>query len=386
MSTIMSDVDTQQSLTHALVSDKFARAVDLSNSAWNQTLAYLNALQNVAITPVMPNVDIDMEHTPIDITTDFEARRPSPPSDESLTLREPTRPVLETLLTLEMLDFPRTTLETIRSNTLARIANELVEGSTGLNADVEQAIFDRARGRKDLNNQAKYEEAENYFASRGFELPPGALVGRLNEIIIESLREDADLNNDILVEQARLAQENSRFILEKAVSTVNEIEMNHVNSILSYNKNVIDKYVAELEAYKNELLAESTRLETILKVYLGQVEAFKAEAQVAAVEVEVQAKIVELKIKQAQITAELAIKEAEIGIEQARLLHSITLDAVKAGAQVSAQITASALSSVNASASVGFSGGASESVNYGESFSWDMTKDVPDVKYLHNIG
>lgn len=87
---------------------------------------------------------------------------------------------------------------------LARLIADLTTGATGLDPIVEQAIWDRADDRLTVVEAAQQTEIEEYFASRGFPLPPLAMAARLQEHINERARSRNDLNDKILIQSSEL--------------------------------------------------------------------------------------------------------------------------------------------------------------------------------------
>lgn len=337
--------------TNEIVATKFQEARNYAQEAWVVAENYLSdlsgTLKNLATD--IPTINID--YTPVDISgiiADINSQKPET-ADLSYSIDEFIPPVLP-----ELENIPAILTDMIAA-VEAKFNKRLVEGSTGLDATVEAAIWARARSRQELENAKRYRDVENYYASRGFSIPPGALSGQLNELLIEFARNDSYLNNDIMVEQARLAQANENTTLELATKYVLDRILNNANIIIASNKNKVDNFMAQVEMYKMQVQTELTRLEAVTKVYITQLEAYKTEVQVAGIEIEAKIKPLELAMKQLGITSEIELKEAELNAENIRSIYGMQVEVVKAGAQVTAQLAASAMSSVNASATMGSS-------------------------------
>jgi len=343
--------------TSDIVTNRFNEAREYAEASWNLASNYLAelsaTLRDLSVT--IPTISVDLDQVDIgSIVSDLNAQKPTP-ADLSYDIDvfvAPAVPALEEIPVI-LTDM----LATIED----KLTTRLVDGSTGLGADVEAAIWARARSRQELENIRKYREVEQYYASRGFSIPPGALSGQLNELLVEFARNDSYLNNDIMVEQARLAQTNENVSLELATKYALDRLLNNANIIIASNKNKVDNFLAQAEMYKTQITTELTRLEAVSKVYITQLEAYKTEAQVAAIEIESKIKPLELAVKQAGIAADVELKEAELNAENLQRIYGLQVEVVKAGAQVTAQLAASAMSSVNASATLGSSSSDSSS-------------------------
>lgn len=376
---ILDQVNAGASNASAFVAARFSQAASYSSAAWANALNYLGMLSALVIDVNMPDVDIRYVGQEANITTDITATRPEPPTLTDIAMSLPVFPQIEDFMTFPAIEFPVSLMNSNSTELFTQLLAKLKAGGTGLGADIEQNIWDRARSRAELENAQKYTEVENYFSSRGFNLPVGAMGGRLNEIVIEIARNDSYLNNDIAVEQARLAQTNTQFILQQVAATVSDYTKNAMSVVVAYNQNVISKYVAQLDGYKTVVQKEVSRIESLLKRFAAMVEEYRVDGNIATAEMEIALKQMALRVDEAKIQAELLLKEAEIEIEKAKMKYGIQVEAIKAGGQISAQIAASALSSVNASAQYGFSAGAQE----GAHASWDETKSVHSFQHTY---
>jgi len=273
-----------------------------------------------------------------------------------------------------------------RIDTYLALVDSLLVSITEGNASVEALIYDRARQRQEIQNLAQYTEAETFFSARGFAIPTGALVGKLQEISIEIERNNANLNNDILVEAAKLAQSNAMFVIEKQTSVLLEEMKTTIALIDNYSRTAINEYIAKVDAYKALIQGKLGDLEAQAKAISARADAIKALAYVESVGVEAQVKNAEITLANAKAAAEIAIKNAEVEIETSLRTRTAGLEAYKAAGQIMAQLAASALTSVNASASMGFSGsvsdGYSANVQYTES---DSRSTSESESIIHTI-
>jgi hypothetical protein len=98
------------------------------------------------------------------------------------------------------------------------ICDTLTSGGTGINADVEDQIWQRDRARV-LNevSRANQEVIAN-FAARGFPIPPGAAAHQMQMQQIEGQNKIGQQSRDIAIKQVEIEIENVRFAVDKAIS------------------------------------------------------------------------------------------------------------------------------------------------------------------------
>lgn len=172
---------------------------------------------------------------------------------------------------------------------LQKVLKGLNDGGTGLSPEVEQAIYDRAIYRQQLENDKAVRTTENYFSAKGFTLPPGAVARRVQEISIEVLRANTDLNEKIAISQAELAQKNEHFYLEMARQgeiILREFFSSQENRLLEAAKVTVS---LGIEVFKSYLSKQGLKLEiyrTQLAVYVEKIKAVLAEVELYKAEVE----------------------------------------------------------------------------------------------------
>jgi hypothetical protein len=226
----------------------------------------------------------------------------------------------------------------LKSKLSEKLYDQIVEGGSGLDEATEQAIYDRALSRQREEEEAKYNETLNYFASRGFVMPPGGLAGALLEIENAILQAREDLNNDILVQQSNLAQANTHFMIDQGrqwegslMSYFNEVQNRGFQAAVAVIDVVLKVFEAGVEAYKAQL--EVYRTKAQVHVSLIQAEQVKAElykAQIAAVEasVDVQKAYIEAyRVQVESIRALIELYKAEM--EGANIQAQVDLNKIR---------------------------------------------------------
>lgn len=86
----------------------------------------------------------------------------------------------------------------------------MMQGGLGLPPAVEQAMFDRARGREDRLSRKQIQEVAEDMSQRGFVEPNGILPARLREVRADNREKGAALNRDLAIEVAKIGVENVR--------------------------------------------------------------------------------------------------------------------------------------------------------------------------------
>lgn len=304
---------------------------------------------------------------------------------------------------------------TLFTEVMTRLMADLQSGATGLDATVEAEIFSRALARQAVENDKTYTEIENYFASRGFDLPMGAMAGRLAEAAADIARTNADLNGKIMIEQAELAQKNSQFIIKASadfeavlrdftskkndrsldyakavvanaisIYTENikayiakaeanklfvEVQVENLKAVVEYNKGLIGAFAAEAEAYGAVIKAKGTKNEAITEIYKAEVLGYETETKAISANQTILLESKRLELQNADMTLRAAIANAQNAIGAYNSESSLREKVAESMANIAMQTVASAYGAVNASAGLSYSGSESlgESWTHGES-------------------
>lgn len=300
--------------TRGLVTDGWNRSQAYASDAYSAAIRYLDQLQQIASSLVSPYIDPHL--TPIDLDiSKFNYLIGTAPATPANTFTFTEIPYSSNLLT------------DLRARLL-----EWVDGkSTGILPSVEQAIWDRGRAREAVASNRKAQEAIRTFAMRGFPKPPGALSLELQDAAQEAQNNDVTLNRDIIIKQAELEQSNRRFSFEQAW----KVEEGSIAYTTQQMQRALDK-ATQYQKFVNEIFHEQvTEYGVKAQVYSarvsGETMAFKAKT--------------DMQVAEANIRIEAARVQLQTWIQEITVL----VEAVKAGATVSAQLAASALSSINLS-------------------------------------
>lgn len=197
------------------------------------------------------------------------------------------------------------------------LQRRITDGGTGLNAEVEQAIFDRARERELRTVQDALDGLER-METMGFAFPPGVYVDGRIKIETEFGKVTAGLSRDIMVKQAELELAN----VQEALKTATQLE----SQLLDYTSKVeqrvfeaarytteagVQIYNAKVEAYKALLDAYRTKItiyEAKIRAELAKVEAYRAQVSAEQAKADINTALV----NQYRVRADVALSAVEI--------------------------------------------------------------------------
>jgi hypothetical protein len=176
------------------------------------------------------------------------------------------------------------------------LQERIEEGGTGINADVENAIWDRNREREARSAREALDKLDQMEAM-GFALPPGAYADARLKIITESDYVDRGHSREVMIKSAELEQENVKTALTVAtqlegqlITYANSVEQRLFDSckfateagIAIYNARVqayaayVDAYKARVNIYEAQIRAEIARVDA----YRAQIAAEEAKANI----------------------------------------------------------------------------------------------------------
>jgi hypothetical protein len=373
---------------------------------------------NITYSPVTisDDVSVTVGDAPIlgaAIDTNFPAFEPTPYSLDTIPKVDTsivTPGTLPTDITEAISWFETNYDETEFQLIMTQLTSDLSSGAGGLGGTIEQEIYDRAVARQNVDNDAKYREIEDYASSRGFDLPTGTMMGRLQEQANVIASNNLDINGKIFIEQADLAQKNQQFVItsikdldalsrnyesgindrsldySKAVATiavqryaeqmrgyVAEAEANKIyvvvqlealKSVVEANKGLISQFVAEAQAYQAEIGAISSKNTAVTDVYKTEIAGYESENRAIS---ENQKNILgayELKIKNAEADTKAAIASAEVAVQGYGSEYQLRGKVAEAQANIAMQAMSSAYGAVNASAGLSYNGSESQSESW----------------------
>jgi hypothetical protein len=210
----------------------------------------------------------------------------------------------------------------------ASLEDRITNGGTGLNQDVENAIWDRGRERE-ARSRAEALRGLDKMEEQGFALPSGVYLDARLRIETESDYVNRGVSREIMIQSAELEQKNvlaalseANLLEGKSMEYSNQVEQRLFDSckyateagISIYNARVqaysafVDAYKAKVAIYEAQVRAEGLRVDA----YKAQIDAEMAKASINRVLVD------SYKVQADIALSNIEIFKAEIGAIQAK--------------------------------------------------------------------
>ncbi len=191
-----------------------------------------------------------------------------------------------------------------------------LDGGTGLNPAVEDAIYARARSKNDAEARRVRDQALADAATRGFTIPTGALLSATQQARQAGADNNATAAREIVVMQAEMEQKNLQF----AVTTSAALRNAAVSATLSYMQGLVTINGQAADYAKSIVNALVETYNAIVRVYTAKLEGYKADAQV--LQARMQAALGEVEIYKAEVQALQAMTQvdmAKVSVYKARI-------------------------------------------------------------------
>ena len=293
---------------------------------------------------------------------------------------------------------------------VARMLEYLQAGYTGIDPVAEQAIYDRAQTRQQTTRLAEWNKINDLNSSLQFALPSGVLTSALTDFGIGATRQDADINNQIIITQTELEQKNNQFIMQQAIAfeqlirqTTSEqsaraldaakaqvsailqdfservkryvsiwegrkimvqAQVESLRGVIEANKGAVDVFKAQYEALKTRVEAVTAQNKGLTDTFLGEVQGFGEAERAVSARNDSAVKLIEAKVAAADLEVRSEIANAQSLLSGYQYEGSLRERVTSNMAQIAAQAVASMMSAVTASASWGYSASESSSTSF----------------------
>ena len=184
--------------------------------------------------------------------------------------------------------------------------DELMQGGTGLNQSVENAIYERSKTKTNAEARRIQQAALSDMAARGFTLPTGALTSALQQARQAGADNNAQAARDIVVLQAELEQKNLQF----AITTSAGLRTMIVNASAAYMQHVVSIFSQSTE-YAKSVFANTVEIyNATVRYYSAQMELYKG--QVSIYQAKISAAAAKVEIYKAEISALQALTQVDM--------------------------------------------------------------------------
>ena len=217
---------------------------------------------------------------------------------------------------------------TLKDDITTKLNNDVNNGGTGLDSDIEDAIFDRAEERDKLVLEDTIQAITDEWSGRGFSLPNGVLQDLIEKARLEHDNSRLTTNRDIQKLQADLAQTNTHFAIAQGLNLVQQefLYANQVNERTLRSEEALIRFTIALWETKvtdHNLKLERVRIQAIKNASIFEGEGLRLEAYKNEL-LELEAKSSLDKDKINNYTAQVNSFNAKIGLfgEQVRAVNT----------------------------------------------------------------
>ncbi|WPG35300.1 hypothetical protein [Variovorax sp. EBFNA2] len=214
----------------------------------------------------------------------------------------------------------------------------IVDGGTGINAGVEQQLWQRGKARVLEESMEAEDNLTAGWAARGYPLPPGALVHGLQRIQLDRSRKLAEISRDIAIKSFDTEIENVRF----AVLQTLDLRSKAMSAMADYIRTLMMGPQTAMQLATGLAGLELDVNRSMVALYSAEVQALQPRVQLAIEDARLQAGTNE------------ANQRSIVATAQARA------DLAKASAQMLGSQASAGINAINASSSI--SGGDSSAV------------------------
>lgn len=165
----------------------------------------------------------------------------------------------------------------------------LFAGGSGIPVAVEQAMYDRAASREDMEVDRNVSSVTDEFSLRGYTMPPGHMAARVDAVRQDGMLKKLGLHRDITIKIAEWQVENVRIGIQQSIAAENVyvgLFNNAVQRIFEgarfHVSSQIEVYNAQVALFNARQTAYRTAAEVFdirVKAELSKIEVFKAEVE-----------------------------------------------------------------------------------------------------------
>jgi hypothetical protein len=187
----------------------------------------------------------------------------------------------------------------LRQAVTGKVLDDLARGGTGLDPEVEEALWERGRSRLTREYAARLREIEDRFAAAGCLSPGGPMLALLRQVAADQADKLADLTRDIAVRQAEMARDQGRFAVDTAVAleaqniglynAVAARAFERASAVARFGYEALNAEVNIHNAQLAHYQADAAVFESRIRAGLAELEQYKTRMEGARVSADIQA-------------------------------------------------------------------------------------------------
>ena len=230
--------------------------------------------------------------------------------------------------------FPDTAL---LADAVAWCKKAITVGGTGINADVERALWERGRSRILKEAARNAADVTEKYARAGWPLPPGAMLHSRALIQQDSRDKLAEQSRDISIKSFEAELENIRF----AIKTAGDLFIQALQAVGEYVKTIMlgPQTAAQLTTSISGIKNEAAR--TLVSLYQAQSAALDPFLKLEITDAELKSRAHEANLKAQMQTAELRMQAVMANLKMVGDAAAASLNGISAGAGNSVSTTIS---------------------------------------------
>lgn len=211
----------------------------------------------------------------------------------------------------------------------------ITQGGTGINTNVEAALWERARARISLQAERDVASTTEQYARAGWPLPPGALLHATGLIRQDGRDKLAEQSRDIAIKSFETEVENVRF----AVKTVGDLFAQALQAVGDYVKTVMlgPQTAMQLATSMAGLKNEAAR--TLIALYQAQNTALEPLIRLNITDAELKERAAEANARARTDTAQLRVQTVLANVKMVGDAAAASLNGI--GANVGNSMTSS---------------------------------------------
>lgn len=209
-----------------------------------------------------------------------------------------------------------------------KVSDDLANGGYGIDATDELALWERAKVRELNNADAAIEDVAVQAASRGFILPPGAMLAAQQQAEQTAVNNAAQLSREIALKRADMYVQARQFAIQQGASIEQmliqyvgakaERALNAAKATVEAGVSLYQMRVEKLRALLGSYATQAQVYETKIRAQLAALETFKAQLEGARLSADVQRIVVDVYRSQVE-AANLSINLYRTDMDAARI-------------------------------------------------------------------